>query len=283
MRHRSNHGFGIVMAVVSQLLLTAVTRSFAAECFQVEVGGRSAAYRSLDETYQFSPLNNFVPFVETGWERQWREERAWVRATCDLQVGEHVLLRPGFLIGSARGSFTAGNGAIGFSEEWRTSPGLLGGLSLAGEMRADRAHGVFLRVQYQYSQAQASEDHESIVSDGPANPDDRDARFHWQQSELAVGLGCRWGSFEPVAGMAYSRLRLQKWLSYHIPETGSSGVGQEISSALNGTQSEYHFVNTNPWAPFLGLSWQVSRRWAVFAGGTLAVREDYCAGVRMSL
>jgi len=274
---------GDLLAAVLLVTLCAATRAFAAGHLQVEVGGRSAQYSGLDETYQFSPLNSFLPPVETGWERQWREESAWVRPTWDLPIGEHVLLNPGFLLGVARGRFAADNGGMNFSEEWRTRLGLLGGLSLAGEVRADRTRGFFLRVQYQYTSAKAGEEYESIVSDGPSNPDDRDARFRWQQSEVDMGLGCRWGSFEPVAGMAYSRLRLQKWLHYQIPETGSSGIGLEIPRALNGTESEYHFENTDAWAPYLGLTWQVTPRWVLFARGTFAVRGDYVMGVRISL
>lgn len=240
-----------------------------------EVGVGQVRYRNLGEPYQFSPAAIPAAPGATAWERQWREDELRLRAGYGFRVGDHLLLRPGIALGAARGWFEAGNAGIGFSEAWRTRLAVLGGLSLEAELRADPGRGPFLMAQYRYRRAGAGEAHETVVSKRASNPDNRDARFRWQEHEAIAGVGWRWGALRPVAGVSYTDFRLKKWLRHHIPEAGTSGIDLELVRALNSEESEYHYENKNPWAPFLELGWQAGPSWALAARGTLAGSDDY--------
>lgn len=248
-----------------------------------EVGGRNVQYHDLDESYQFNPSASLMPPTYSGWERSWHEKSTGVRISYDLYRSRHVLLQPGLLLGAVQSRFAASNAGLHFSEEWRTKLALLWGMSLAGELRADRERGPFLRVQYQFSRAAADEEQEILASNNPGTSgDDRDARFRWQESEANLMAGYRWGSLMPMAGIAYSDFRLQKWLRYHIPETGLSGADLQIVRALNGQESEYHFRNTHPWAARLALEWKITPAWALLADSVFAGYEDYSVALRWS-
>ncbi len=247
------------------------------------VGGRNMQFRDLDETCQFNPSASLMPLTYSGWERSWHEKRAGLRISYDLYHSRHVLLQPGLLVGAVQCGFAASNAGLHFSEEWRTRPAVLWGVSLAGELRADRERGPFLRVQYQFSRAAADEEQEILVSNNPGTSgDDRDARFRWQESEANLMAGYRWGSLKPMAGIAYSDFRLQKWLRYHIPETGLSGADLQIVRALNGQESEYHYRNNHPWAARLELEWKITPAWALVADSVFAGYEDYSIALRWS-
>jgi hypothetical protein len=112
--------------------------------------------------------------------------------------------------------------------------------------------------------------------------DYRNARFHWQQITAAVMAGYRLRSLTPMVGMAYTEFRLQKWLSYHIPEAGLSGTDLQIVRALNNQESEYYFRNDHPWAPLLAFEWKITPAWALAADAVFAVHEDYSVAVRWS-
>lgn len=248
-----------------------------------EVGGRNVQFRDLDETCQFNPSASLMPLTYSGWERSWHEKRAGLRISYDLYRSRHVLLQPGLLVGAVQCGFAASNAGLHFSEEWRTRPAVLWGVSLAGELRADRERGPFLCVQYQFSRAAADEEQEILASNNPGTSgDDRDARFRWQESEANLMVGYRWGSLKPMAGIAYSDFRLQKWLRYHIPETGLSGADLQIVRALNGQESEYHYRNNHPWAARLELEWRISPAWALVADSVFAGYEDYSIALRWS-
>jgi len=247
----------------------------------VELGGRHAQYLHLGEPYQFNPVAALAGPTDTGWERQWREDEVWLGARYDFRVGDHLLFQPGIMLGAASGRFAASNAGTGYFEAWRTRLALLGGLSLAAELRADPSRGPFLMAQYQYRWAEAGEAHETLISGRDTNPDDRDAHFRWQESEAILGLGCRWGALRPLAGIAYTDFRLKKWLNHHIPESGVSGFDLEVVRALNSVASEYHFENKNPWGAFLELSWQASPTWALVAQCTLNGHAGYSVGMRV--
>ena len=247
-----------------------------------EVGVRRVQYRELGEPYQFSPAAIPVAPGATGWERQWREDEVWLQAQYDAPVGDHLLLRPGIVLGAARGWFAASNAGIGFSEAWRTKLALLGGLSVKAELRADPGRGPFLMAQYRYCRAGAGEAQETVISNRVSNPDNRDARFRWQEHEASLGLGYRWATLEPTAGVAYTDFRLKKWLHYDIPEAEASGVDLELVRALNSEESEYHYENKNPWAAFLELRWQAAPAWALTARGTLSGGDGYSTSLSVS-
>ena len=248
-----------------------------------EVGGRNVHYRDLDETSQVNPSASLMPLSYSGWERSWHEKRAGLRISYDLYRSRHVLLQPGLLLGAVQSRFAASNAGLHFSEEWRTKLALLWGVSLAGELRAERERGPFLRVQYHFSRAAADEEQEILASNNAGiSGDDRDARFRWQESEANLMAGYRWGSLKPMAGIAYSDFRLHKWLRYHISETGLSGADLQIVRALNGQESEYHFRNNHPWAARLELEWKITPAWALVADSVFAGYEDYNVAVRWS-
>lgn len=246
---------------------------------QVDVGVRQVRYRHLGEPYQFSPAAIPAAPGATGWEREWRDEELWLQAGYGFRVGDHLLLQPGIVLGAARGWFEAGNAGIGFSEAWRTRLALLGGLSLAAELRAEPERGLFLMAQYLYRRAGAGEAHETVISNRASNPDNRDARFRWQEHEAILGLGYRWGTLKPIAGVAYTDFHLKKWLRHHIPEAGASGIDLELVRALNSEESEYHYENKNPWAAFLELGWQAAPAWALAVRGTLTGSDGYSVGL----
>jgi len=251
--------------------------------FHAEVGGRNVQYLDLDEPYQFNPASSLMPPTSSGWERSWHENRAESRISYDLYRSRHVLLQPALLLGAVQCRFAASNASLHFSEEWRTKLALLWGMSLTGELRTDRERGPFLRVQYQFSRAAADEKQEILVSNNPGTSgDDRDARFRWQESEANLVAGYRWGSLKPMAGIAYSDFRLQKWLRYHIPETGLSGADLQIVRALNGQESEYHYRNNHPWATRLALEWEITPAWALLADSVFAGYDDYSMALRWS-
>jgi hypothetical protein len=248
-----------------------------------EVGGRNVQYRDLDEPYQFNPSASLIPPTYSGWERSWHEKRAGLRISYDLYRSSHVLLQPGLLLGAVQCRFAASNAGLHYSEEWRTKLALLWGLSLAGELRADRERGPFLRLQFQFSGAAADEEQEILSSNIPGTSgNDRDARFRWQESEANLMAGYRWGSLKPMAGIAYSDFRLQKWLRYHISETGLSGADLQIVRALNGQESEYHFRNNHPWAARLELEWKITPAWALVADSVFAGYDNYGVALRWS-
>lgn len=257
-----------------------ISRRPTGSSLHLEVGGSRGQYLHLSESYQFNPAARLMMPIATGWDRRWRDDRVWLQARYDVRVGDHLVFQPGLVLGAARGRFAAGNAGSGFSEEWLTRAALLAGLSLAAELHADPAHGPFLMAQYLFSRAEADEAKETVISDRVTNPDDRDARFRWLASEAILGLGCRWGAFKPMVGIAHTDVRLKKRLRYHIPEADVGGVDLEVVRALNGVASEYHFENKHPWAPFLELGWQATPAWALVARGSLAGRDGYSVGLR---
>jgi hypothetical protein len=249
----------------------------------MDVGGQYVQYRDLDEPYQFNPAANLMPLTSSGWEHSWQEKRVWLRMIYEPYRSSHFLLQPGLLLGAVQCRFTASNADLHFSEEWRTKPALLWGVSLAGELRADQERGPFLRVQYQFSRAKADEEQEILVSNNPrTSGDDRDARFRWQESGVNLTVGYHWRSLKPMVGIAYSDFRLQKWLSYHIPETGLSNADLQIVRALNGQESEYHFRNNHAWAALLSLEWKITPAWALVADSVFAGYENYSVALRWS-
>lgn len=249
----------------------------------MEFGVQYLRYRNMAEPYQFNPAADLMPASPPGWEHTWQEERVWLRASYDLFSSEHLLLQPGLMLGAVRGEFKASNAALHFSEEWRTKPALLWGLSFAGELRADRHSGPFLNVRYMISGAEASEEHETLTSDNLGTSGDmRDARFRWQEAEAFLGAGYRWGTLKPMAGISYTNLRLQKRLRYHIPEAGLSSTDLQVVRALNSTESEYDFRNGHPWALFLALEWQLTPAWALVAVSRFPANEDFSLALRVS-
>ena len=263
---------------------TALTASDHAQFgLHVEIGVRDIRYRDLEESYHFNPAEGLMPLTFTGWERSWHEKRTELRMSYDLYRGRHLVLQPGLLLGATQGRFSASNDGLHFSEEWRTSPAFLGGVYLSGDLGADQQHGPFLRMQYQFSRAEAHEDQEVLASNNPGTSgDNRDARFRWQESKASLLVGYRWGSLMPMAGIAYSDFRLEKWLRYHIPETGLSGDDLQIVRALNGQESEYHYRNDHHWAIQLALEGKIAPAWALVVDAVLADYEDYRAALRWS-
>lgn len=252
--------------------------------FHIEFGGQYLKYHNPDEPYQFNPAAALVSSSSSGWEHIWREKRSWLRAGYDVLNSEHLLLQPGLMLGAVRSQFKASNATLHFSEEWQTRPALLWGLSLAGELRADRQRGPFLKVQYLISRAQASEKNETVISDnGKTTGAMRDARFCWQEAEVFLGVGYRWGTLKPMAGTSYTDFRLQKWIRYHISESGLSNTELQIVQALNSAESEYHFRNSNSWTPFLAVEWMLAPAWTVVAVYKFPTNEDFSLALRMSL
>lgn len=279
MRRPGLSGVVILRGFVAVLALYAPARAFAVEQLYLDVGIRHAQYLHLSEPYRFNPVAALAVLTSEGWERQWQDDRVWLEAGCEVRVGGHFLLQPGLALGAAQGQFAARNAGVNTFEEWRTKPGLLAGLSLAGEFRADPARGPFLLMQYLISRAEAGEAHETAISEKASNPDDRDAYFRWQESEAILGIGWRWGAFRPVAGVAHTDFSLKKWVRYHIPEAGLSDFDQQVVRALNGAQSEYHFENRHPWAPFLELDWQFAPKWTLAARARFSGSDGYSVGL----
>jgi len=249
----------------------------------VEVGSRNMKYVDLDEPYQFNPASGLMPLTYSGWEHHWHEKRAGLQMSYDLHKSNLLLLQPGVLLGAVQCEFAASNTGLHFSEEWRTKLALLWGVSLAGELRADQERGPFLRVQYLFSLAEADEEQEILASNNPSTSgDERDARFRWQESEANLMVGYRWGTLTPMVGIVYSDFRLQKWLRYHIPETGLSGADLQIVRALNGQESEYHFRNNHPWAARLSLEWKITPAWTLVTDSVFTGYENYSVALRRS-
>ena len=260
-----------------------ITRASTNSALHLEFGIQYLQYDNMAEPYQFNPASDLMLISTVGWEHTWQEERAWLRTRYDLLNSEHVLLQPGLLLGAVRGQFKANNAALHFSEEWQTKPALLWGLLFAGEVRANQQHGPFLKVQYLYSRAEAREEHETVTSDSPGTSgDNRDARFLWHESKMFLGVGYRWETLIPIAGISYTDFRLQKLLQYHIPEAGLSGTDLQVARTLNSEESEYDFRTDHPWAPFLSLEWSLAPEWTIVATSTFPPNEDLSLALQMS-
>jgi hypothetical protein len=249
----------------------------------LRLGGAYDLRRDLHEYYLFSPAAGALKVPAGGWERKWREERLWLELSHDLLAGEHWRLTPGLRLGQAQGYFSASNNGLNFSEHWRTQPALLWGGFLEAELRQGPRQGAFLRLRYDLTRAEAEEDFEQVAGGGGGGGGERDARFRWSEDELLLALGWRLGAWRPWLGASRLDWRLQKWLRYHIAESGARGPADlALIRSLNSAESEYHYQNENLWGPAAGLEVDLGGGWALDLQARLVGHEQYSLALAWS-
>jgi hypothetical protein len=226
------------------------------------------------EDYQFTPASaRQVPAA--GWERKWSEQRLWLVLSRDLLGGEHWRLTPGLRLGQAQGFLSASNNGLNFSERWRTQPALLWGGFLEAELRAAPRAGPFLHLRYEMSRAEAEEEFEQVGGGGGGGAE-RDARFRWSEDELLLALGWRLGAWRPWLGASRLDWRMQKWLRYHISESGVRDPATlALIRALNSAESEYHYHDGEPWGAAAGLEAELGGGWSLEISARFLGREQY--------
>ena len=254
------------------------------QAWHLSLQGSIQQRADLAEHYQFTPTAARLPGVPSGWERKWNEQRAGVTLGYDLMASEHWLLQPRAGVGMSQAWFSAANNPLGFSETWRSRPGLMWSVGAAAEARAGPQAGPFLRLGYDWRAAGMKEESESIITQGPGGgAGNRDAAFRWQEQEISLMAGWRLGAWTPRLGVALIDWRLQKSLAYHIPESEARTPPElDLIRLLNSRKSQYQYHNGRAWAPRLGLGWSPLPGWSLELDCRLAADPEIGLGLTVS-
>lgn len=249
----------------------------AGERLEIAAVYRSLGYRDLGEPRCSNPSAGMLP-EHGGWTRNWSETRAYVALSWRLLDSRHVVVAPGFHLGTSIGRFEAQNVGIGYYEAWETRPALLWGPSVRLLLRREPGYGAFLLARYELFIANAPEAREDVVSaSGTGTPPfQRDAFFSWQSHEATLALGYDWGKVAVAAGAALTAFRLDKRLTHHIDPGGATGTALAAILALNARSGQYGYEPKSLVAPYLAVTFRPVSRLRLAAELRPAAQPD-CA------
>lgn len=218
---------------------------------------RSLGFRDLREPRCDNPSAGILP--DTGsWTRNWSETRAYAAVAWRLVDTRHVVLAPGFHLGTAIGRFEAKNAASGSYESWETRPALLWGPSLDLILRREPGQGAFVLARYELFIANAPEGREEVASRTGTGtpPSQRDAFFSWRSHEATLALGYDWGRIAFAGGATLTAFRLDKTLTHHIDPAGATGAALAAILALDARPGHYGYEPRSLVAPYLAASFR---------------------------
>ncbi|EFL51308.1 conserved hypothetical protein [Solidesulfovibrio fructosivorans JJ]] len=248
-------------SLVWTLVAATACPALADERLEIAAVYRSLGYRDLGEPRCSNPSAGILPEYG-GWTRNWSETRAYVALSWRLLDSRHLVVAPGFHLGTSTGRFEAKNVGIGYYEAWETRPALLWGPSVRLILRREPGHGGFLLARYELFIASAPEAREDVASASGTGtpPSQRDATFSWRSHEATLALGYDWGRVTVAAGAALTAFRLDKRLSHHIDPSGARGTALAAILALNAWPGQYGYEPKSLVAPYLAVAFRpVSR------------------------